>query len=134
MIIKGKEYTTGLVRDPDTKNVAHLYAGGFGKPGMPMCKWGWNRDKGTSYSIWRNQVACACKICLRRAEKGLLPVLSRVGRIVYTSCCEKARLKKNTKVVWNEEKTWANYECKHGCGCKRGKKNGSRGYNNQHCL
>lgn len=55
------------------RKVAHLYKGTFNNPGLPMCKIGWNRDEGTSYSIWRNNISPAgiCKVCLRRALKGL---------------------------------------------------------------
>jgi len=70
-------YVAGLVRDPIDKNrhVAHLYKGSFGDVGDPMCKRGWNR-KEWGYSIWRNVFTSKgiCKICLRRAEKGLDPI------------------------------------------------------------
>ena len=71
-------YITGQLRDNSPKalrKVTHLYEGTFGDPGLPMCKRGWNR--GDSYSIWRNNVSPAgiCKVCLRRAQKGLSGVL-----------------------------------------------------------
>ena len=69
-------YITGLSREyrSDERLVAHLYEGTFSDPGNPMCKRGWNRGEG--YSIWRNNVGIKgiCKICLKRAEKGLSSV------------------------------------------------------------
>lgn len=77
MEIMGKEYVVGLDRN-DQHLVAHLYRGTFGYPGRPMCVRGWNRSDGCSYSIFRNQYGPGiCKICMRRAEKGLEPVESR---------------------------------------------------------
>ena len=73
---EGREYITGMNRTYE--NVAnacatHLYDGDFGDPGKPLCKWGWNRDEGSSYSIWRGNISNKgiCKICKRRADKGL---------------------------------------------------------------
>lgn len=77
MEINGKEYTLGLNREPlaDKKWKAHLYQGTFGDPGWPMCWRGWNRDKGTAYSIWRNNLGLGvCEDCKRRAHAGLPPV------------------------------------------------------------
>jgi len=66
-------YITGLSREAGAleRLVAHLYKGSFSDPGNPMCKRGWNRGYG--YSIWRNNVGRRgiCKVCLRRAGKGL---------------------------------------------------------------
>lgn len=75
MTINGVEYTTGLSRQtyPEPKT-AHLYRGPFNDPGNPMCIYGWNRDNGESYSIWRNNGGDICKICLKRAEAGLPPI------------------------------------------------------------
>src|SRR3990167_2764755 len=71
-------YITGLSREPDAfeRLVAHLYKGEFGDPGAPMCKRGWNRDGGTAYSIWRNNVGVKgiCKVCMRRAFLGKEPI------------------------------------------------------------
>ena len=66
-------YIPGLGRDYPHPRIAHLYKGDFSNPGLPMCRKGWNRDGGVSYSIWRNNVGKKgiCKICLRRALKGL---------------------------------------------------------------
>lgn len=67
-----KGYTPGLGRDYPHPKRSHLYKGDFGDPGLPMCKWGWNRDDGESYSIWRNNIGDKgiCKICMRRAKQG----------------------------------------------------------------
>ena len=66
-------YITGLGRDYPHPKLAHLYKGTFEDPGNPMCRRGWNRDGGESYSIWRGNAGQngICKICLRRAQKGL---------------------------------------------------------------
>jgi len=67
-------YVVGLVRDTfPGKVVSHLYKGSFHDLGLPMCKRGWNRDWGLSYSIWRGHEGAkgVCKICMRRALKGL---------------------------------------------------------------
>lgn len=66
-------YIAGLGRDYPHPKIAHLYKGDFNDPGLPMCRYGWNRDGGTSYSIWRNNSGAngVCKICLRRARQGL---------------------------------------------------------------
>ena len=78
MAWSSRGYVVGLVRDPMPWNrkVAHLYKGTFQDPGMPMCARGWNRDDGTGYSIWRNQVGDAgiCQVCQRRASEGRDPV------------------------------------------------------------
>ena len=85
MEINGKNYITGVFRgDNGDKMVTHLYQGTFDKPGNPMCSRGWQRvwyDKNGKvedyeYSIFRNNVSelGICKICLRRAEKGLDPI------------------------------------------------------------
>lgn len=66
-------YITGMGRNPGEENLAtHLYEGTFNNPGLPMCKWGWNRSDGKRYSIFRNNVGNIgiCKICLRRALAG----------------------------------------------------------------
>lgn len=65
-------FVVGLVRNPDTRgSVSHLYKGTFSDPGLPMCRYGWNR--GDYYSIWRGNVGGRgiCKICLKRAHEGL---------------------------------------------------------------
>ncbi len=64
-------YIAGLGRDFPHPPLAHLYDGDFRGPGLPMCARGWNR--GNEYSIWRGNVGAKgiCKVCLRRARKGL---------------------------------------------------------------
>ena len=65
--------------------VTHLYAGTFSDPGYPMCRRGWNRDRGTTYSIWRENVSerGICKICERRSREGRDPVPPRDEREAY---------------------------------------------------
>jgi hypothetical protein len=67
------KYITGLGRDWPHPQLAHLYEGPFNDPGRPMCARGWNRDSGTAYSIWRNNIGARgiCKVCLRRAAQSL---------------------------------------------------------------
>jgi len=69
-------YIAGLGRDVPHPARSHLYKGTFTDPGLPMCRYGWNRDKGTSYSIWRGNVGRKgiCRTCLKRALAGLPPV------------------------------------------------------------
>lgn len=66
-------YISGLGRSVPQPRVAHLYKGTLADPGWPMCRFGWNRDDGESYSIWRNNFGSGgvCRICLKRAEAGL---------------------------------------------------------------
>lgn len=66
-------YILGLGRDYPYPKISHLYKGTFADPGLPMCRKGWNRDYGQSYSIWRGNMGKhgVCKVCLRRAQKGL---------------------------------------------------------------
>ena len=66
-------YILGLGRDVPHPPISHLYQGTLNDPGKPMCKRGWNRDDGESYSIWRGNMGRlgVCEICLRRARKGL---------------------------------------------------------------
>lgn len=60
---------------PTEKKVTHLYE--LGENNMdfqnPMCRRGWNRDYGGSYSIFRGHISKAglCKTCVRRASMGL---------------------------------------------------------------
>lgn len=66
-------YILGLGRDIPEPRVSHLYKGIFEDPGQPMCRRGYNRDDGTSYSIFRGRMGNAgiCVKCLRRAQEGL---------------------------------------------------------------
>lgn len=68
-----KGYISGLGRDYPYPNLAHLYEGTVIDPGLPMCRRGYNRDSGQSYSIWRNNIGSGgiCLVCLKRAAKGL---------------------------------------------------------------
>jgi len=72
-------YITGLGRDYPHPKIAHLYEGPIENPGNPMCRRGWNRDEGQSYSIWRNNIGShgVCQVCVRRAQKGLKGVLPK---------------------------------------------------------
>lgn len=74
----------GLGRDHPYPRVAHLYKGTFSDPGLPMCRYGWNRDGGASYSIWRGNAGRngICKVCMRRARAGLDGVESPVSEEV----------------------------------------------------
>jgi hypothetical protein len=73
-------YILGLGRDFPHPKTAHLYKGDFADPGLPMCRNGWNRDDGQSYSIWRGNMgeSGVCKVCLRRARAGLDGVEAKV--------------------------------------------------------
>lgn len=42
------ERFTGLGRDYPHPDHAHLYHGDFSDPGLPMCRYGWNREGGES--------------------------------------------------------------------------------------
>lgn len=52
---------------------SHLFKGTFKDPGLPMCGWGYSRYSIGYYSIFRNDIGekGICKICMRRAKKGL---------------------------------------------------------------
>lgn len=69
-------YIAGLGRDFPHPPLAHLYKGTFSDPGYPMCLYGWNRDDGESYSIWRGNVGRKgiCLICMRRALENKPPI------------------------------------------------------------
>lgn len=73
-------YIAGCSRDHDDDHkVTHLYKGDFNNPGLPMCARGWNRAGGSGYSIWRGVISSGglCKVCVRRAMKGLGGVKAR---------------------------------------------------------
>lgn len=76
-------YILGLGRDYPHPKLAHLYKGDFSDPGLPMCRRGWNRDDGESYSIWRGNMGKngICKVCLRRARAGLQGVPAHNGEV-----------------------------------------------------
>jgi len=75
------KYRPGLGRSMPHPKRAHLYTVGVDIMDfqLPMCRYGWNRDNGDSYSILRNNEGDAgiCKICIRRASRGLPGVESR---------------------------------------------------------
>jgi hypothetical protein len=74
-------YIAGLGRDHPHPKLSHLYKGSFADPGLPMCKKGWNRDDGDSYSIWRGNIGAngICRVCMRRAREGKDGVLPSHG-------------------------------------------------------
>lgn len=76
-------YIAGLGRDIPYPRLAHLYKGTFADPGLPMCRRGWNRDGGESYSIWRGNLGDGgiCRICLRRAKAGLDGVEAKQDKV-----------------------------------------------------
>ena len=64
--------------DVGSERVTHLYVGSTAYTGNPMCVRGWNRENGASYSILRGMVnRNICRVCLRRAKRGLHAVKSR---------------------------------------------------------
>jgi hypothetical protein len=64
-------YITGLGRDYPHPKRSHLYRGTMSNPGEPLCRRGWNRDNGESYSIWRNNIGeyGNCGHCIKRARR-----------------------------------------------------------------
>lgn len=73
-LILGKQsgYIIGLERTSGAENrfVSHIYKGTFNDPEKPMCSKGWNRDNGTSFSIWRNNLGLAiCRTCSNNTLK-----------------------------------------------------------------
>lgn len=70
--INGRHWISGMCRQGRGHlKKTHLFDGTFSDPGLPMCRWAWN--KYGEYSIWRNNVSDKgiCEICFRRAKKGL---------------------------------------------------------------
>ena len=77
-----REYIPGMCRWSEKSDVqslaTHLYDGTFSDPGLPLCKYGWTRmPYEYGYSIFRGNVSKKgiCKICRRRADKGLNGVI-----------------------------------------------------------
>ncbi len=69
-------YRPGMDRSPDGhRKVTHLYTLGESIMDfdLPMCAKGWNRENGEAFSIWRGNISNKgiCKICMKRAKKGL---------------------------------------------------------------
>ena len=75
-----EKYRPGLGRSVPHPKRAHLYEIGDHYMDFldPMCRYGWNRNDGRSYSIWRGNVGedGICKLCIKRANKGLSGVKS----------------------------------------------------------
>jgi len=75
---KTRVYITGMDRSGNGANKrTHLYDGDYGEPGLPMCKYGYNKWGG--YSIWRGNISPRglCKICTKRADLNLNGVTVR---------------------------------------------------------
>lgn len=73
-------YILGLERTPgaEFRFVSHIYKGNFDGPLEPMCKKGWNRDKGKGFSIWRNNLGRhICRNCLKNTLKELNPIIKQ---------------------------------------------------------
>ena len=67
-------FIIGLDRSPNSQYRfrSHIYKGDFSEPGDPMCPRGWNREKGESYSIWRNNLGTdICRTCIKNTLKEL---------------------------------------------------------------
>ena len=65
-------YILGLERgyEAEKRFVSHIYKGQYDNLEKPMCKRGWNRDEGTAFSIWRNNIGRGiCKNCLKNTLK-----------------------------------------------------------------
>lgn len=87
MSTKTVEYVEGIGRNEgEDKQHSHLYvkiseptdvaamAGLGARTGyLPMCRYGWNRSDGESFSIFRGHTGARglCKICKKRAAKNL---------------------------------------------------------------
>lgn len=93
--INGKQYVEAIGRNPGEQNLhSHLYlfiepptdiaaAVGMGARSgyLPMCRYGWNRSDGESFSIlrgWRGGRGL-CKTCEKRANAGAPGIESRPG-------------------------------------------------------
>lgn len=95
MNIAGKDYVEAIGRNTgEDLQHSHLYvllqqpsdvaaATGMGACSgyIPMCRFGWNRSDGASFSIFRGHSGRRglCKTCFKRAEAGLPPVESKPG-------------------------------------------------------
>lgn len=66
-------YIPGLGRDFPYPKKSHLYRGTYQDVKEPLCKKGWNRENGQSYSIWRNNIGedGICCLCIKKARKEL---------------------------------------------------------------
>jgi hypothetical protein len=66
-----EDYWIGMGRNPGEQfGRSHLY---HIETELPMCGYGWNRNDGHGYSIFRGHTGSKglCKICQKRAAKGL---------------------------------------------------------------
>lgn len=93
--IAGRQFVEAIGRNNGEENGhSHLYlvesnptdvaalAGLGARTGyLPMCRYGWNRSDGESFSILRGHTGARglCKTCLKRAKAGLLGVESVPG-------------------------------------------------------
>jgi len=68
---EGRKYITGMARINGESRVSHLFDGNFSDPGKALCMWAY--DEYDEYSIFRGNVSRKgiCRICKRRADKGL---------------------------------------------------------------
>lgn len=71
------DYLLGADRNNPDAARAHWYAKTAAGNLWPMCDYGWNRSSGSRFSILRGWTSARgeCKICARRAEQGLRPVI-----------------------------------------------------------
>ncbi len=70
-------YIEGMGRnDGEERQVSHLYAILSDKSYLPMCRKGWNRSNGSSFSIFRGHTGAKgiCKTCQKRKDAELPPV------------------------------------------------------------
>lgn len=70
-------YLMGAGRNNPDAARAHIYAKTAAGNLWPMCDYGWNRSNGSRFSILRGwgSERGNCKICERRLEAGLRPVV-----------------------------------------------------------
>ena len=70
-------YLLGADRNNPDAARAHIYAKTSAGNLWPMCDYGWNRSNGERFSILRgwNSARGNCKICERRLEAGLRPIV-----------------------------------------------------------
>lgn len=68
-------YRSGQCRN-DTKALSHTYAECNNGELLSMCSYGWNRDGGNGFSIFRGAPGTQgdCMLCSRNVASGKLPV------------------------------------------------------------
>lgn len=68
-------YRSGSCRNND-RALSHTYAEMDDGELWPMCIYGWNRDSGHAFSIFRGSVGTegGCKLCAKRVRLNLQPV------------------------------------------------------------